>query len=93
MVSTNQRSHLYEKQARVFPRRCRPDEVSPPVTMTEVVDHEPIDGRRVMGVPHPVSEGVHDIDGARCTHVACNALRSADSPRSIASVAAGTTPA
>src|SRR5882757_8152919 len=59
----------------------------------EVVDDKSIDGRRVMGVPHLVPEGVHDIDGIRCTHDACNALRSAESPRSVASVAAGTTPA
>jgi hypothetical protein len=57
----------------------------------EVIDHEPVDRIRVMRVPHLIPEGVHDVHGI--THCACNASRSAESPRSIASVAAGTTPA
>jgi hypothetical protein len=59
----------------------------------EVVDDKSIDGRRVMGVSHLFPEGVHDIDGIRCPHRVCNPSRSAESPRSIASVAVGTTPA
>src|SRR6185312_2691645 len=60
-------------------------------TDDEVIDHESVDRPRVMGVPHLLPEGVHNVDGI--VHVACNASRSADNPRSIASVAAGTTPA